>query len=459
MDVLVVCSNYPDHASEGFKSFISVESCNQPSFLGSNGVPLFGNGCTFRYVCELGYQPIGGVSSSIKCTNGFWSARAVCIKQVIYFKMVFNFFFKFNIFLLKEITNTNRMLNAASQTQNSNQNNLNRLAPSSSPSIIIPGSNNQNTFIKRSDSQEISTNSKDFIRVKRSSDDSENENDKESQELVKIDLTEDDSEQSRSYLKEIFGPAILENENLSDKSPKDLIELNNQLFDFNNTTEQENNAESILTTPLTSTTTEESIIETTKDQDNDDNDISFSTTEIIDQTTLEETEEPQTTTEEEESTSTEETTKDRKLFLDKMIESIQTSTIETTTISEESNLEPNLEEINENETTIETTTIMQRTKPKKHTKKLEKEILKENKFEDSKEIENNNKETISDPSIDWSAFMNSDSEKTIYESFYELLDNGIGDGFLNLGENQNLNFDNFDNIKNKKKILDLIEPI
>ncbi|RNA08327.1 hypothetical protein BpHYR1_003129 [Brachionus plicatilis] len=80
---LVVCTNYPEHSTEGFKSFISVESCNQPSFLGSNGVPLFGNGCVFKYMCELGYQPLGGITSAIKCNNGFWTARAVCIKQGI----------------------------------------------------------------------------------------------------------------------------------------------------------------------------------------------------------------------------------------------------------------------------------------------------------------------------------------------------------------------------------------
>lgn len=75
--------NYPDHTSEGFKSFISVESCSQPSYMSSSGIPVFGDGCTFHYICELGYQPIGGASSSvIRCSNGFWTARAVCLKQV-----------------------------------------------------------------------------------------------------------------------------------------------------------------------------------------------------------------------------------------------------------------------------------------------------------------------------------------------------------------------------------------
>jgi len=53
--------------------------------MGSSGVPVFGEGCTFHYICELGYQPIGAgspSSSMIRCNNGFWTARAVCIKQV-----------------------------------------------------------------------------------------------------------------------------------------------------------------------------------------------------------------------------------------------------------------------------------------------------------------------------------------------------------------------------------------
>jgi hypothetical protein len=84
---IVVCTNYPDHSSEGFKSFISVESCTQPSYLSSSGVPIFGDGCTFHYICELGYQPLANVaggsgSSLIRCNNGFWTARAICLKQV-----------------------------------------------------------------------------------------------------------------------------------------------------------------------------------------------------------------------------------------------------------------------------------------------------------------------------------------------------------------------------------------
>jgi hypothetical protein len=90
---IVVCSNYPDHASEGFKSFISVESCSQPSYLSITGVPVFGDGCTFHYVCELGYRPIANPADAInsagtenlptiKCNNGFWSARAICVKKV-----------------------------------------------------------------------------------------------------------------------------------------------------------------------------------------------------------------------------------------------------------------------------------------------------------------------------------------------------------------------------------------
>lgn len=82
---IAFCNNYPDHSSEGFKSFISVESCMQPSYLSSSGIPVFGNGCTFRYICELGYIPIGGINTAIKCNNGYWSERALCIKQVKFF--------------------------------------------------------------------------------------------------------------------------------------------------------------------------------------------------------------------------------------------------------------------------------------------------------------------------------------------------------------------------------------
>lgn len=47
----------------------------------------------------------------------------------------------------------------------------------------------------------------------------------------------------------------------------------------------------------------------------------------------------------------------------------------------------------------------------------------------SKKLKNNQKEDESNPSAnissgDWSSIMNNDSEKTIYETFYELLDNG-----------------------------------
>ncbi len=79
---IAFCNNYPDHSSEGFKNFISVESCMQPSYLSSSGIPVFGNGCTFRYICELGYLPIGGINTAIKCNNGYWTERALCIKQV-----------------------------------------------------------------------------------------------------------------------------------------------------------------------------------------------------------------------------------------------------------------------------------------------------------------------------------------------------------------------------------------
>jgi hypothetical protein len=93
---VVVCNNYPEHNTDGFKSFISVESCTQPSYLSASGVPVFGNGCTFHYVCEIGYQPamantafngVAGVVNipTIKCINGFWSARAICIKRVCIF--------------------------------------------------------------------------------------------------------------------------------------------------------------------------------------------------------------------------------------------------------------------------------------------------------------------------------------------------------------------------------------
>ena len=87
---IVVCNNYPDHNTEGFKSFISVESCTQPSYLSTAGIPVFGDGCTFHYICEIGYQPFDELnhikslmnSPVIKCSNGVWSARAACIKQV-----------------------------------------------------------------------------------------------------------------------------------------------------------------------------------------------------------------------------------------------------------------------------------------------------------------------------------------------------------------------------------------
>ena len=79
---IVACNNYPEHSSTGFKSFISVESCMQPSYLSSAGTPAFGDGCTFRFLCQVGYEPQSGIASSITCTNGLWSASAVCVKQV-----------------------------------------------------------------------------------------------------------------------------------------------------------------------------------------------------------------------------------------------------------------------------------------------------------------------------------------------------------------------------------------
>ena len=82
--VLVVCTNYPEHSNEGFKGFISVESCTQPSFLSHTGIPVFGHGCTFKYICDYGYRPLDGYSASIRCLNGYWTSRAVCIKQVKY---------------------------------------------------------------------------------------------------------------------------------------------------------------------------------------------------------------------------------------------------------------------------------------------------------------------------------------------------------------------------------------
>lgn len=97
---IVVCNNYPDHSTEGFKSFISVESCKQPSYLSATGVPVFGNGCTFHYICDIGYQPMTGISVNgasmrnmpvIKCSNGIWSARAICIKKEFINNNVFNF--------------------------------------------------------------------------------------------------------------------------------------------------------------------------------------------------------------------------------------------------------------------------------------------------------------------------------------------------------------------------------
>ena len=42
--------------------------------------------------------------------------------------------------------------------------------------------------------------------------------------------------------------------------------------------------------------------------------------------------------------------------------------------------------------------------------------------------------------VDWNSIMNNDSEKTIYETFYELLDNDI--------QNQSNNYENYQ--KNKK---------
>lgn len=116
---LVVCTNYPDHSAEGFKSFISVESCTQPSFLSSSGVPVFGNGCTFRFICDVGFQPQGGISGSIKCDNGFWSSRAICIKQVhllphlIFLSLslfIFIFVCLFVCLLIKEIINNENNL-------------------------------------------------------------------------------------------------------------------------------------------------------------------------------------------------------------------------------------------------------------------------------------------------------------------------------------------------------------
>ncbi|CAF0889867.1 unnamed protein product [Brachionus calyciflorus] len=142
----VVCSNYPDHSTEGFKSFISVESCNQPSFLSSNGIPLFGNGCAFRYMCEFGYQPIGGFAASIKCNNGFWTARAVCIKQGL------------------------NPSNAPNSVNSNQQNVLNRPSQQSAQTLVS-GSSFQSNLLKRSDSVQnppIEITSDNKSRLKRS---------------------------------------------------------------------------------------------------------------------------------------------------------------------------------------------------------------------------------------------------------------------------------------------------
>ena len=55
----------------------------QPSYIGSTGSPVFGNGCTFRFMCQVGYQPQSGLASaSIRCNNGYWTGSAICVKQV-----------------------------------------------------------------------------------------------------------------------------------------------------------------------------------------------------------------------------------------------------------------------------------------------------------------------------------------------------------------------------------------
>ena len=74
--------NYPDHRTEGFKNFISIQSCTGPVGMNRAGVPVFSNGCTFQYACDTGFQPFQGPFTSISCNSGFWTARALCVREV-----------------------------------------------------------------------------------------------------------------------------------------------------------------------------------------------------------------------------------------------------------------------------------------------------------------------------------------------------------------------------------------
>ena len=73
------CTNYPEHSTEGFKNFNSLENCQVASENDIVSITMFSNGCTLRYVCENGFQPF---QQSISCLEGFWNGRALCIKPV-----------------------------------------------------------------------------------------------------------------------------------------------------------------------------------------------------------------------------------------------------------------------------------------------------------------------------------------------------------------------------------------
>jgi hypothetical protein len=73
------CTNYPEHSTEGFKNFNTLENCQVASENDLVSITMFSNGCTLRYICENGFQPF---QQSISCLEGFWNGRALCVKPV-----------------------------------------------------------------------------------------------------------------------------------------------------------------------------------------------------------------------------------------------------------------------------------------------------------------------------------------------------------------------------------------
>lgn len=331
---------------------------------------------------------------------------------------------------------------------------------------IIPGAQSQ-SFIKRSDLQDSASGPKrELNRLKRSYVENGESSGGDNQDLI-TNNDEKIDDQDTKYLTDLFRSQLFENpinDDFSKQLPIDIFETTTPVPEIFSTTSFETDSNVFLTsTPTIETTPEETSI------------TEIPLTEVASSSTVEQTEvstsafitEINTETTTEVSTTTSETSQNEDVNL-VLVESTEhtttiipttTTQINTTKMSEEDKLK----EIQEKEEEISVLKSLTTSSPKslRTSKKARKNSSKSNRNKKKLSYENyqskndlNDYDLELDPSVDWSSIMNSDSEKTIYESFYELLDNGIE------SLNQNQNFLNLDDAKvGKSKLFDLVEPV